>query len=598
MRSDSMLATILSIYRRLDIALRTRFGVAVFTSLLVAFSQLCVIALLALLGGALSSPEDVIASNKISWLWTIIPISTWGEPKAFLLLLCSVTVITILLNNCLRALGSYWAIRLDREVERFFGLHLLSTFLQFPYEWHLRNNASDLSTGTLWVFFYGSTAKYLMILLCDLFSITIVLAGLLLIEPLVSLGCFGVLGVIGFVLFRSVRGALGRLSSKFAELQLERNRIVYKALQGIRDVKICGREENLRQEYQTCMEQLVQTGIRQEMARCMPMYLLESLGFAAICSVIALLLLQGGSYARITGTTTLLAATGWRILPCLNKVLDSLGAIRVGWPYVQKVEKYFYEIQTAVTEKNELGYPSHWPSMQKSLSLRSVDFQYASSPRRALTDIDIEILKGQAIGIIGHSGAGKSTLVNILNGLFVPKAGSICLDGVPLTLSDMRNWQIGELGYVPQDPYICDGTLSENIAYGVPAHEVDRAWVLECCNMAAVDFLCDLADGIDTAIGERGVLLSGGQQQRVAIARALYKRPEILVFDEATSSLDSKSEVAILNTIYAFKGKITLIIVAHRLSTVEGCDKLYWIERGKVHMEGKPSEVLNQYRNR
>ncbi|MCL0107953.1 ATP-binding cassette domain-containing protein, partial [Peptococcaceae bacterium] len=172
--------------------------------------------------------------------------------------------------------------------------------------------------------------------------------------------------------------------------------------------------------------------------------------------------------------------------------------------------------------------------------------------------------------------------------------GKVLIDGVELNDETRPAW-LKKIGYVPQSPYIYDGTLAENIAFGYQGDEIDRDKVLKVCKMAAIDFLKDLPDGIDTQIGERGIKLSGGQRQRVAIARALYLEPEVMIFDEATSSLDTKSEKAIQDTIYNLKGNQTLIIIAHRLSTVKDCDFLVWIEKGEVKMIGEPDEVLERY---
>jgi len=225
-----------------------------------------------------------------------------------------------------------------------------------------------------------------------------------------------------------------------------------------------------------------------------------------------------------------------------------------------------------------------------------VSFRYAGVDSDSLSRIDMNILKGQVVGVIGHSGAGKSTLINVLSGLLTPHSGSIYVDSREVQGDALSRWQVGMIGYVPQSPYICDGTLAENVAFGLSGDEIDSDQVVECCRMAAIDFLDDLPQGIATPIGERGVRLSGGQQQRVAIARALYKKPEIIIFDEATSSLDTKSEKAIQETVYSLRGSVTLIVVAHRLSTVADCDEVYWIDKGKVRMAGSAADVLAEYK--
>jgi ABC-type bacteriocin/lantibiotic exporter with double-glycine peptidase domain len=214
-----------------------------------------------------------------------------------------------------------------------------------------------------------------------------------------------------------------------------------------------------------------------------------------------------------------------------------------------------------------------------------------------LNQISLSINKGDVIGIIGASGAGKSTFFDIITGLLVPSHGKFLIDELELQTCSQRMAWMTKLGYVPQTPYIFDGTIAENIAFEMDRKNIDTNQVLKCCHMAAMDdflddFLDELPLGIESYIGERGVRLSGGQRQRVSIARALYQQPELLIFDEATSALDNTNEKAIQNTIYSLRGKQTMIIVAHRLTTVASCDIIYEFDQGELKRWGRPEDVL------
>ncbi|MBU1247254.1 MAG: ABC transporter ATP-binding protein/permease, partial [Proteobacteria bacterium] len=205
------------------------------------------------------------------------------------------------------------------------------------------------------------------------------------------------------------------------------------------------------------------------------------------------------------------------------------------------------------------------------------------------------IYKGQSVGIIGVSGAGKSTLMDLIIGLLPPTSGTLLLDGRELDEPSRTAW-MRHVGYVSQQPYVLDATLAQNIAFGIPEDDIDPVRLRECCELSAVnEFLEVLAEGLETWLGENGSRLSGGQQQRVCIARALYPNPDLLIFDEATSSLDNKNEAFIRETIQGLKGKQTMIIVAHRLSTVELCDTVIWLENGKLHQIGAPSKIIPNY---
>jgi ATP-binding cassette, subfamily B, bacterial PglK len=230
-------------------------------------------------------------------------------------------------------------------------------------------------------------------------------------------------------------------------------------------------------------------------------------------------------------------------------------------------------------------------SFDKQIVLDRLTFAYPTTARKALDDISLTIHKGQSIGIIGKSGSGKTTLVDVILGLFEPQSGDIQVDGVSV-YRDLRAWQ-NILGYVPQSIFLTDDTLERNIAFGVPDHLIDRDRLDKAIEMSQLqDVVAQLPDGLQTLVGERGVLLSGGQRQRVGIARVLYHQREILVFDEATAALDSETEHLVTEATKALSGSNTIIIIAHRLSTIEHCDCIYQIEQGKVVKSGSYQEVV------
>jgi ABC-type multidrug transport system fused ATPase/permease subunit len=306
---------------------------------------------------------------------------------------------------------------------------------------------------------------------------------------------------------------------------------------------------------------------------------------------------MGSSTARTTGVVALLAVAAWRVLPAARRIMGDLAKIRVSFPFIQHILNYLDEIKNLGLTGPFDKHDKNQLSFRHDISLEHVAFSYQEADHYTLLDVNITIPKGATIGIVGVSGAGKSTLVDIIIGLLPSTSGQICIDGNHLTHQNAPAW-MNKIGYVPQFPYLCDGTMAENVAFGYKGDAIDEGRVLDCCRMAALeDFLWGLPDGVDSLIGERGVKLSGGQRQRVAIARALYHNPEVLIFDEATSSLDTRSEKSIMETIYNFKGKQTLIIIAHRLSTVQDCDFIVWLEKGRVKKSGIPNDILRQYRD-
>lgn len=584
------------IYSRASVWLRLRFYFVLIAATIVSFSQLAVVATVALLGAALVSPESIALSDKLPILRTVLPAEIMSDSRLFLVFLSCACFMAVVCCNGLRAFYEYYSVRIMAQVRKEFGVMMIRNFFSNSYEWHMNQNSADLVLANQWSAQYGILAKNLVTIFCDLLSATMVVAAVMILDPLLAIAILGTIGLIAIGLFTFLKSQLDKHSFTVTQLTMAQHRIVNMALQGIRDVRLFSRETDLTQKYERNMAKTVTSFAKQELARSTPVLCLEMLGFGMIClTIMYMLLFKGTANATVAGTVTLIAASGWRILPSVTKILASATSIRTCWPYIQKTETY-YESRTAEGAPARLDANPTQSTIDftEAIRFKGVSFKYREALDYSLKKIDVTITKGQSIGIIGKSGAGKSTLVNILSGLLTPE-GEVFADDRLLGEDEIRRFQAAQVGYVPQAPFIFDGTLAKNIAFTLQEEDIDKKHVLKCCRMAAIDYLDSLPRGIDTMIGERGALLSGGQQQRVAIARALYKRPNVLIFDEATSALDGENEKAIQRTINDFKGKLTLVIVAHRLSTIAECDVIYWIDGGTVRMAGKPSDVLQAY---
>ena len=317
-------------------------------------------------------------------------------------------------------------------------------------------------------------------------------------------------------------------------------------------------------------------------------------GMALLLGAVVLLYWQNTGVARTVGTLTLLAAVAWRLLPTMNKLVQQLLMMQQQIPQIEPVLRKLDEV--AALPRTDTATAQECP-LQEELRLEDVSFRYpntAEGKPDALRHLNIRIPRGSMVGFVGPSGAGKSTIVGLLTGLFPPTDGRILVDGRPMDAALREGW-IRRIGYVPQSPFLLNASIAENVAFSHWGADIGRERVCRCCRMAAMDFVDDLDQNIDTVIGERGVRLSGGQVQRVAIARALYNDPQFILFDEATSALDGAAEQAIQQTINHLRAHMTLVVVAHRLSTVEACDYVYWVDKGYIRMEGKPGQVLPAY---
>lgn len=555
------------------------------------------VGLIALYVSYVSNPEAILGSRYMATARGVLPASWLATQGAITIFLSVLLVCALAAKSSLQALVTYWGSRLAAHIEAFFGSLLLDGFLRMPYAWHQTRNSADLVLAVQWAAFFGRVfIDPFLRALSDVVMVTFLLTSLVLVRPFISMGMLVVLGGVAFFLFITIRRRVTRVAARCKEYNQSISRHITKAIHGIKDVKVSGREAFFLEDYQNDVYPLARAiGLQQFLTRS-PVWILELVGFVMLAVTICVMsTLMDASTAEITATMALLAVTAYRVLPALNKVLAGVTKMHTALPYIDGQFEYLDLFAKHIDPEEHQAATVGPLEFEHAISFENVSFAYEEATQEALEGIDMTIKKGATIGVIGPSGAGKSTFVDMLIGLLAPTQGAVKIDGKEL-VGSLRGAWVRSIGYVAQAPYIYDGTLAGNVAFGCRGADIDRERVLACCEQAAMqEFMKDLSDGIDTPIGERGIRLSGGQQQRVVIARALYSRPSVMLFDEATSSLDTKSEKAIQNTIYTFKGKQTLVVVAHRLSTVEDCDTLVWLDKGRIRKIGPPAEILGEY---
>lgn len=297
------------------------------------------------------------------------------------------------------------------------------------------------------------------------------------------------------------------------------------------------------------------------------------------------------SFGTMLPTLSVFVAAAFRMIPSVNKIMSSTQHIRFNSTVIDLFYDEFKSIEKLGTDKKDLSLLKT-NEFKDCLSVKNISFQYEGSESMALSNISLDIKKGEMVGLIGQSGSGKSTLIDIITGILPPLSGYVLADGKNVH-QNLRLWQ-NQIGYVPQSIYLTDESLRKNIAFGIPEDLIDDSVISRAIVATQLDELVkDLPQGVDTIVGERGVRLSGGQRQRIGIARALYRDPAILVLDEATSALDTETESDVMDSIKSFHGLKTIFIIAHRLSTVQNCDRIYVLRKGKLLKSGIASEVLD-----
>ena len=464
---------------------------------------------------------------------------------------------------------------------------LFAGYLRQPYTFHLQRNSAQLIRNTISQSGnVGAIFQHVLTVLAEVLVMLGLSALLLVVEPLGALVVVSTLGIAGWGVYRLTRTHLLRWGEAMQVSEGFRIQYLQEGLGGAKDVKLLGREAGFLAQYQIHNARSARLSQRQSTLQALPRLWLEFLAVTGLAGLIVTMILQGDPLGALLPTVGLFTAAAFRLMPSVNRVLNALQTVRFALPMIDNVCSELRLIDETKITPSGVSAP-----LRKSLCLEQVSFNYPQAESAALGDISLSIECGTSVGIIGSSGAGKSTLVDVMLGLLTPVNGCVILDGVDIQ-RNLRGWQ-DQIGYVPQSIFLTDDTLRRNVAFGVPNEEIDDVALMRSVRAAQLEqFVAELPSGIDTLVGERGIRLSGGQRQRIGIARALYHDPSVLVLDEATSSLDIATEKSVMNAVRALKGSKTIIIVAHRLSTVEKCDRIFRLERGHLVQEGVPKEML------
>lgn len=360
---------------------------------------------------------------------------------------------------------------------------------------------------------------------------------------------------------------------------------ISQTVQGIKEVKIACREQYFVDEYCKCGAGYVNAVQKNSLYNNIPKLLIETVCIAVMVTYMIVLTVSGTSAENMLEVLSTLAAAAFVLLPAVNRINNQINAIAYAEPCFMSVSDNLQEeINDANVDMSFAAVDQKKLEIRKSIELKDIVYAYPNTDRLIFDRANLTIPIGASVGLVGTSGAGKSTIVDILLGLLEVQEGHICADGIDVK-SQYRSF-LKNIGYIPQMIFMLDDTIRRNIAFGIPDEEIDEQRVWEVLEEAQLEeFVRSLPEGLETGIGERGIRLSGGQRQRIGIARALYHDPEILILDEATSALDNDTEKAIMDSINRFQGRKTLIIIAHRLQTIEKCDLVYRVENGQAKLE-------------
>jgi len=463
-----------------------------------------------------------------------------------------------------------------------------------PYSWFLSQNSNILSRliyedVTLW-----NRAFFLPILLMinDLILIAMATGLLVAFSPWVGLGALVIVGCLAGLGFQLTRSLMIQWSERKKKAQDKSMLTVSQIIAGIRDIKLSSRESNFTDPFRKAYNYMSYSNAQLKLWHDTPSLFVIMLGQISIIAVVLVLFVTGMESGQIASQVALLLILTSKLIPAVNNLAQSFMGLWQAFPFIDGI----YALRDSITKETARVQLNQEPGRDviqgwNGISAKNLGYQYPNSSAWALKDIHLAVERGGSYGIVGQSGAGKSTLVDLLVGLLRPSEGSINIDNKDLSKFEISSWQ-KRIGYVSQTPFLIDDTLKANVAFGVKKDEIDQGKLQRSLSMANLDgFVSELEFGVDTPLGDRGIRMSGGQRQRIAIARALYNSPEILIFDEATSSLDSITENEIIGTLKNLKEQITLIIIAHRMTTVKFCETIFVLDKGALAGRGSFEEL-------
>ena len=522
----------------------------------------------------LLDPEMIEKTPLISSIKSLLPNFSYQK---FVIFFLGAIVLLYFIKSLFLLLLTHKQNRFLTNITAYISNKLFSSYLTKPYSFHLNRNASELIKNIqVEMNFLGVFFLSLITVFIEGGFVISVLATLIFIEPIgaISIGLFyGLLSIIFLQFTKRKMSIWGKLRQ---ELDTQVSKIALEGLSGIKDLLILGRTSFFINEYFKKNYLKSRIVSNQGTVGQIPRFYLELISITGLVSFIILLLFQGKDTSSLFTILGVFVAATFRMIPSLNRIITAVQSFKYYRPALDVICE---ELKSA-DEKIELLNDLESYSFTNKIQFKNVHF-YFNEKNKILNGINFVVEKGKTIGIIGESGSGKSTLVDLFIGLHKPKSGEIIIDGNS-GLQMKQTWR-NNIGYVSQSIYLTDDTIENNIALGVLESDINKNKIIEILNQVRLeDLIRELELGIHTKVGERGVQLSGGQRQRIGIARALYHNPEILILDEATSALDSETETEVMKSLNYFRGKKTIIMIAHRLSTLSECDEIWKIENGVI----------------
>ena len=512
-----------------------------------------------------------------------------------------IMILIFIFKNILLFFINLTQARLLKNLRSVTSNKLFKYYITLPYLEIMNKNPATLirTVETDVSFTYICVQAYILLFKESLVLLSIFIL-LFLVDPIISGFSFLLIGIPVLLFYAYYRSSLKTKGEIFQKSMNQKMKTINQSFGLIKETKIMSREDFFLKYFFKINQKVEELGLFSFMISVSPRLFLEVMALISVASISVILIFLGKSPETILPIISLLSVSVIRFIPSFTTISTSLTNLRFRTPSLNLIanELEKYEAIKSSLEKNlkeNQNFKDKNTELKKNILLKGVSFNYESRDKIAVNNVNIDIKKGSIVGIIGKSGSGKSTLVDIILGLLNPKKGNVYIDGKNLNDFNFKKYWQKQIGYIPQDIYLLDDTIRNNIVFGIDERNIDENLINEVIKLAQLEKLVNsLPNKLETIVGNRGVKLSGGERQRIAIARAIYNKPLILILDEATSALDIDNENKILDEIYENKRDKTIIIVSHRNNTVKNCDNIYVMENGRITDNGKFDDVMKK----
>lgn len=566
-----------------------KYGIIVFACSLIG-------AILEVLGVGIIFPlvEAFMDTNQLmqnKWIQLFLQKAGIVEINASqVIIIITIGVILIfLLKNLYFIFLSWVRIKYSCKVSRELSTKMMANYMKRGYEFFLNHNTAELSRNISGDVTGVDTIIYqLLRVLIDSLTITLIVIYIMVTDWMIALAMVVMALLCLLLIYGYFRVQMREAGQHYNKYNGITSKYLLQALHGIKEILVMHKQEYFVSHYEEANREKQRGAIKQTVGAESPAYVIEGLCIAGLLAVVCVRLSTNTQKAvELVPALSAFAVGAFRILPSLGRISSALNTAIYYMPSLEHVYENMKKIndypgKNAAIEGNDVMMKD--VHFQNSISIENVSWHYRNSENYVIHNLNLTIRKGTSVAFVGQSGAGKTTLADIILGLLQPQEGKILIDGNDIAESGDMLGHI--MGYVPQTVYLTDDTIRNNVAFGIERNEIDDGKVWEALEQAQLkEFVANLELGLDTFVGDRGIRFSGGQKQRIAIARALYENPDIIIFDEATAALDNETELAVMESIQALQGHKTLIIIAHRLTTIKDCDIIYEIKDGNAHIK-------------